>query len=95
MAEEAAAARFSEEDFYCPICQEVFKTPVRTMNCQHVWVSLLPPPSFLRKRSPHLLRLPAFISLHSPPPSLQVRVGDGTQRSLRRPARLSPHLFLL
>uniref|UniRef100_A0A8C9G1A9 E3 ubiquitin-protein ligase RNF138 n=1 Tax=Pavo cristatus TaxID=9049 RepID=A0A8C9G1A9_PAVCR len=37
MAEEAAAARFSEEDFYCPICQEVFKTPVRTMNCQHVF----------------------------------------------------------
>ncbi|XP_048794463.1 E3 ubiquitin-protein ligase RNF138 isoform X2 [Lagopus muta] len=37
MAEEAAAARFSEDDFYCPICQEVFKTPVRTMNCQHVF----------------------------------------------------------
>ncbi|OXB81696.1 UNVERIFIED_CONTAM: hypothetical protein H355_008945 [Colinus virginianus] len=73
MAEEAAAtaARFSEEDFYCPICQEVFKTPVRTMNCQHVWVSLLlflPPLSFLQKRSPRLLRLPAFIPLSSPRP---------------------------
>ncbi|NWY00650.1 RN138 ligase, partial [Nothoprocta ornata] len=37
MAEEAAALRFSEDDFYCPVCQEVFKTPVRTANCQHVF----------------------------------------------------------
>ncbi|OWK57083.1 E3 ubiquitin-protein ligase RNF138 [Lonchura striata] len=38
MAEGAAAAPacFSEDDFYCPVCQEVFKTPVRTANCQHV-----------------------------------------------------------
>lgn len=42
-AAEAAAACFSEDDFYCPVCQEVFKTPVRTANCQHVWV-LLPAP---------------------------------------------------
>ncbi|RMC15455.1 hypothetical protein DUI87_07647 [Hirundo rustica rustica] len=40
MAEGAAAAPacFSEDDFYCPVCQEVLKTPVRTANCQHVWV---------------------------------------------------------
>ncbi|NWW12168.1 RN138 ligase, partial [Oreocharis arfaki] len=39
MAEGAAAAPacFSEDDFYCPVGQEAFKTPVRTANCQHVF----------------------------------------------------------
>ncbi|XP_022533894.2 E3 ubiquitin-protein ligase RNF138 [Astyanax mexicanus] len=27
----------SEEDYDCPICQEVFKTPVRTKSCRHVF----------------------------------------------------------
>ncbi|XP_066434952.1 E3 ubiquitin-protein ligase RNF138 [Eleutherodactylus coqui] len=25
------------EDFTCPVCQEIFQTPVRTHNCQHVF----------------------------------------------------------
>ncbi|XP_071410710.1 E3 ubiquitin-protein ligase RNF138 isoform X4 [Pithys albifrons albifrons] len=39
MAEGPAAAPscFREDDFYCPVCQEVFKTPVRTANCRHVF----------------------------------------------------------
>ncbi|NXX12936.1 RN138 ligase, partial [Podargus strigoides] len=39
MAEGAAgaAACFSEDDFYCPVCQEVFKTPVRTANIVYVF----------------------------------------------------------
>ncbi|KAM9164235.1 E3 ubiquitin-protein ligase RNF138-like isoform 3-T4 [Pangshura tecta] len=37
MAEEPATICFNEEDFYCPVCQEVFKTPVRTVTCQHVF----------------------------------------------------------
>lgn len=49
----AAAACFSEDDFYCPVCQEVFKTPVRTANCQHVWVFLpAPKPPALFTRLP-------------------------------------------
>ncbi|XP_078541803.1 E3 ubiquitin-protein ligase RNF138-like [Lissotriton helveticus] len=27
----------SDEDFYCPICQEVFQTPVKTLACDHVF----------------------------------------------------------
>lgn len=56
MAGEAAAQRFDEDDFYCPVCQEVFKTPVRTANCQHVWVSL------------RFISLPSF-SIPPPPSS--------------------------
>ncbi|XP_069074993.1 E3 ubiquitin-protein ligase RNF138 [Pleurodeles waltl] len=26
-----------DEDFYCPICQEVFQTPVKTVACDHVF----------------------------------------------------------
>uniref|UniRef100_A0A8B9HRY9 RING-type E3 ubiquitin transferase n=1 Tax=Astyanax mexicanus TaxID=7994 RepID=A0A8B9HRY9_ASTMX len=29
----------SEEDYDCPICQEVFKTPVRTKSCRHKFLS--------------------------------------------------------
>ncbi|KAK1337811.1 hypothetical protein QTO34_002447 [Cnephaeus nilssonii] len=37
MAEDpSAAASYTEDDFYCPVCQEVLKTPVRTAACQHV-----------------------------------------------------------
>ncbi|XP_019842493.2 E3 ubiquitin-protein ligase RNF138 isoform X1 [Bos indicus] len=38
MAEElSAATSYTEDDFYCPVCQEVLKTPVRTAACQHVF----------------------------------------------------------
>lgn len=39
MAEEQSASTktYTEDDFYCPICQEVFKTPVRVSACQHVF----------------------------------------------------------
>ncbi|XP_028924931.1 E3 ubiquitin-protein ligase RNF138 isoform X2 [Ornithorhynchus anatinus] len=39
MSAEAFSERpdFSEDDFYCPVCQEVFKTPVRITACQHVF----------------------------------------------------------
>ncbi|XP_006894816.1 PREDICTED: E3 ubiquitin-protein ligase RNF138-like [Elephantulus edwardii] len=33
----SVATSYSEDDFYCPICQEVLKTPVRTAACQHVF----------------------------------------------------------
>lgn len=37
MAEDlSAATSYTEDDFYCPVCQEVLKTPVRTAACQHV-----------------------------------------------------------
>ncbi|XP_069478434.1 E3 ubiquitin-protein ligase RNF138-like [Ambystoma mexicanum] len=26
-----------DEDFYCPICQEVFQTPVKTLSCDHMF----------------------------------------------------------
>ncbi|XP_056679834.1 E3 ubiquitin-protein ligase RNF138 isoform X7 [Monodelphis domestica] len=32
----STATSYTEDDFYCPVCQEVFKTPVRTAACQHV-----------------------------------------------------------
>ena len=39
MAEElSAATSYTEDDFYCPVCQEVLNTPVRPAACQHVWV---------------------------------------------------------
>uniref|UniRef100_A0A5F8GJR0 E3 ubiquitin-protein ligase RNF138 n=1 Tax=Monodelphis domestica TaxID=13616 RepID=A0A5F8GJR0_MONDO len=31
------ATSYTEDDFYCPVCQEVFKTPVWTVACQHVF----------------------------------------------------------
>ena len=38
MAEELSASMsYTEDDFYCPICQEVLKTPVRAAACQHVF----------------------------------------------------------
>lgn len=38
MSEElSAATSYTEDDFYCPVCQEVLKTPVRTAACQHVF----------------------------------------------------------
>nr|XP_048317577.1 E3 ubiquitin-protein ligase RNF138-like [Myodes glareolus] len=37
MAEaESASTPYTEGDFYCSICQEVFKAPVRVGACQHV-----------------------------------------------------------
>ncbi|XP_056679826.1 E3 ubiquitin-protein ligase RNF138 isoform X1 [Monodelphis domestica] len=33
----STATSYTEDDFYCPVCQEVFKTPVRTAACQHVF----------------------------------------------------------
>lgn len=37
MSEELSeATSYTEDDFYCPVCQEVLKTPVRTAACQHV-----------------------------------------------------------
>ncbi|XP_027459840.1 E3 ubiquitin-protein ligase RNF138-like [Zalophus californianus] len=37
-AEElSAATSYTEDDFHCPVCQEVLKTPVRTAACQHVF----------------------------------------------------------
>ncbi|XP_035305709.1 E3 ubiquitin-protein ligase RNF138 isoform X3 [Cricetulus griseus] len=35
--EESASTSYTEDDFYCPICQEVFRTPVRVAACQHVF----------------------------------------------------------
>ncbi|XP_019397462.1 PREDICTED: E3 ubiquitin-protein ligase RNF138, partial [Crocodylus porosus] len=26
-----------EEDFYCPVCRDVLRTPVRTLQCRHVF----------------------------------------------------------
>ncbi|XP_043753877.1 E3 ubiquitin-protein ligase RNF138-like [Cervus elaphus] len=38
MAKELSAAMsYTEDDFYCPVCQEVLKMPVRTAACQHVF----------------------------------------------------------
>ncbi|XP_050005521.1 E3 ubiquitin-protein ligase RNF138-like isoform X4 [Alexandromys fortis] len=34
--DESASTPYTEDDFYCPICQEVFKTPVRVAACQHI-----------------------------------------------------------
>lgn len=91
MAEGAAAAPacFSEDDFYCPVCQEVFKTPVRTANCQHVWVSRPPP---LPKPFPRLLRLSALCS-SVPPRSRRTdpRPGDAGGEDTS-PVRLQPPL---
>ncbi|XP_041527601.1 E3 ubiquitin-protein ligase RNF138-like isoform X2 [Microtus oregoni] len=35
--DESASTPYTEDDFYCPICQEVFKTPVRVAACQHIF----------------------------------------------------------
>ncbi|MBZ3889622.1 E3 ubiquitin-protein ligase RNF138 [Sciurus carolinensis] len=36
MAKELPTAMsYTEDDFYCLVCQEVLKTPVRTTACQH------------------------------------------------------------
>ncbi|XP_067323537.1 E3 ubiquitin-protein ligase RNF138 isoform X2 [Anolis sagrei] len=35
--EEPATLCFNEDDYYCPVCQDVFKTPVRISICQHVF----------------------------------------------------------
>uniref|UniRef100_A0A8D0GMU9 E3 ubiquitin-protein ligase RNF138 n=1 Tax=Sphenodon punctatus TaxID=8508 RepID=A0A8D0GMU9_SPHPU len=37
MAQEPATLCLDEDDYYCPVCQDVFKTPVRTKVCQHVF----------------------------------------------------------
>ncbi|XP_078249818.1 E3 ubiquitin-protein ligase RNF138 isoform X2 [Pogona vitticeps] len=37
MNEEPATICFNEDDYYCPVCQDVFKTPVRISVCQHVF----------------------------------------------------------
>ncbi|XP_041503552.1 E3 ubiquitin-protein ligase RNF138-like [Microtus oregoni] len=40
MAEaESASTPYIEDDFYCPICREVFKIPVRVAACQHVFLN--------------------------------------------------------
>ena len=31
------ATSYTEDDFYCPVCQEVLKTPIWTVACQHVF----------------------------------------------------------
>ncbi|KAH0617748.1 hypothetical protein JD844_016296 [Phrynosoma platyrhinos] len=36
--EEPATVCFNEDDYYCPVCQDVFKTPVRISICQHIRV---------------------------------------------------------
>ncbi|XP_026555030.1 E3 ubiquitin-protein ligase RNF138 isoform X2 [Pseudonaja textilis] len=37
MNEEPATICFNEDDYYCPVCQDVFKTPVRISICQHLF----------------------------------------------------------
>ncbi|XP_034285568.1 E3 ubiquitin-protein ligase RNF138 isoform X2 [Pantherophis guttatus] len=37
MNEEPATICFNEDDYYCPVCQDVFKTPVRISICQHIF----------------------------------------------------------
>ncbi|XP_039189599.1 E3 ubiquitin-protein ligase RNF138 isoform X2 [Crotalus tigris] len=37
MNEEPATICFNEDDYYCPVCQDVFKTPVRISICEHVF----------------------------------------------------------
>ncbi|XP_075067456.1 E3 ubiquitin-protein ligase RNF138-like isoform X1 [Mixophyes fleayi] len=37
MAEATASTSCEKEDFSCPVCQEIFQTPVRTQSCQHVF----------------------------------------------------------
>ncbi|XP_040857291.1 E3 ubiquitin-protein ligase RNF138-like [Ochotona curzoniae] len=38
MAEElSTAASYTKGDFYCPVCQEVLKTPAQTAACQHIF----------------------------------------------------------
>ncbi|XP_066481989.1 E3 ubiquitin-protein ligase RNF138 isoform X1 [Tiliqua scincoides] len=37
MSEEPATVCFDEDDYYCPVCQDVFRTPVRISICQHVF----------------------------------------------------------
>lgn len=37
MNEEPATICFDEDDYYCPVCQDVFRTPVRISICQHVF----------------------------------------------------------
>ncbi|XP_044280233.1 E3 ubiquitin-protein ligase RNF138 isoform X1 [Varanus komodoensis] len=37
MNEEPATICFNEDDYYCPVCQDVFKTPVRISICHHVF----------------------------------------------------------
>ncbi|XP_066481991.1 E3 ubiquitin-protein ligase RNF138 isoform X2 [Tiliqua scincoides] len=39
MSEEPATVCFDEDDYYCPVCQDVFRTPVRISICQHVFRS--------------------------------------------------------
>uniref|UniRef100_A0A8C7IEL2 E3 ubiquitin-protein ligase RNF138 n=1 Tax=Oncorhynchus kisutch TaxID=8019 RepID=A0A8C7IEL2_ONCKI len=36
-AAERSLDSCSEEDYDCPICQDVLKTPIRTRNCRHVF----------------------------------------------------------
>ncbi|XP_071217763.1 E3 ubiquitin-protein ligase RNF138-like isoform X1 [Salvelinus alpinus] len=36
-AAEGSLDSCSEEDYDCPICQDVLKTPIRTRNCRHVF----------------------------------------------------------
>ncbi|XP_077348742.1 E3 ubiquitin-protein ligase RNF138 isoform X1 [Lithobates pipiens] len=36
-ASSSAALSHDKEDFCCPICQEIFQTPVRIESCQHVF----------------------------------------------------------
>ncbi|XP_075440829.1 E3 ubiquitin-protein ligase RNF138-like [Ascaphus truei] len=33
----SSSALFPDEDFYCPICQEVLQTPVKTLKCEHIF----------------------------------------------------------
>ncbi|XP_018410805.1 PREDICTED: E3 ubiquitin-protein ligase RNF138 [Nanorana parkeri] len=37
IASSSAASSHDKEDFCCPVCQEIFQTPVRTQSCHHVF----------------------------------------------------------
>ncbi|KAM4689457.1 E3 ubiquitin-protein ligase RNF138-like [Discoglossus pictus] len=38
MAEaNSSSPDYLDEDFYCPVCQEVLQTPVKTINCEHIF----------------------------------------------------------
>ncbi|KAJ7401590.1 hypothetical protein BTVI_02020 [Pitangus sulphuratus] len=85
MAEGAAAAPacFSEDDFYCPVCQEVFKTPVRTANCQHVWVRF----SWMRQHYKTCKKYQDEYGVSSIIPNLQISQ-DSTGNRYRFPVKL-------
>ncbi|EHB15914.1 E3 ubiquitin-protein ligase RNF138 [Heterocephalus glaber] len=94
MAEElSAATSYTEDDFYCPVCKEVLKTPVRTAACQHVSESGFPAasgprgPRRLRQARPCRGDPGAFVFASNP---VKAEVSGVTPRGTgaRRPAPL-------